>query len=108
MSTRLKITAALRTGQGRGLKGAALERFVKDMAGVGHMTPVECHLASRIFQETVWPITRPPAHSQGRLSIDGPRETAPGPLPPSNTQGAAKRASTASPSVHGGMPRVNK
>ena len=68
MSTRLKIHTALREGQRRGLKGAALERFVGDHAEVSRMTPVEGIVASRCYLEMVYPVTRP-ARKQGRLPL---------------------------------------
>lgn len=71
MSTRLKITAALREGQRRGLVGKALESHVNQVAGVNRMTPVELRLAATVYRTAVWPKTRPPKPKscQGRLPL---------------------------------------
>ena len=65
----MKVHAALRDGLRRGLKGQSLEAHVKQLAGVSRMTFAEIRVGSRAFRELVWPLTRPPAASQGRLPL---------------------------------------
>ena len=68
MSTRHRITAALRSGMRQGLIGPILERHVNELSGVSRMTMQERRVASKVFAEQVWPITRP-KFKQGRLEI---------------------------------------